>query len=65
MNKRDATSLVKEPHVYRRVKDKEAMLELLMSGETGESQFFVIPIIGIGAVGKTACSTLQRQESEV
>ncbi|XP_021626420.1 putative disease resistance RPP13-like protein 1 isoform X3 [Manihot esculenta] len=52
------TSLLKECNVYGREKDKEAILQLLMSDEASDSRFMVIPIIGMGGVGKTTLAQL-------
>ncbi|KAG6673009.1 hypothetical protein I3842_16G088700 [Carya illinoinensis] len=52
------TSLVNEAHVYGREKDKQAILDLLMSAETENAELSVIPILGMGGIGKTTLAEL-------
>ncbi|KAL5856452.1 hypothetical protein ACOSQ3_003910 [Xanthoceras sorbifolium] len=47
------TTSLKEAHVYGREKDQEAIIELLLKNESNEGGLSVIPIVGIGGVGKT------------
>ncbi|XP_059438307.1 putative disease resistance RPP13-like protein 1 [Corylus avellana] len=48
-----STSVVPEPHVYGRDSDKEALFELLLSEKCRNAQLSVIPILGMGGIGKT------------
>ncbi|XP_022898639.1 putative disease resistance RPP13-like protein 1 isoform X2 [Olea europaea var. sylvestris] len=47
------TSLVEELEVYGREKDKEEILKVVFGVESNDSQISVIPIVGMGGVGKT------------
>ncbi|CAA3030274.1 Putative disease resistance RPP13-like protein 1 [Olea europaea subsp. europaea] len=47
------TSLVVESEVYGREKDKEEILKILLGVKSNDSQISVIPIVGMGGVGKT------------
>ncbi|XP_060961080.1 putative disease resistance RPP13-like protein 1 [Cannabis sativa] len=50
---RAKTSLPDEPEIYGRDTDKNALMELLMSDEDSSEKICVIPIVGMGAIGKT------------
>ncbi|XP_065868407.1 putative disease resistance RPP13-like protein 1 [Euphorbia lathyris] len=52
-----STSLVNEAKVYGRNEDKKAVLELLKAAD-GDANVVVIPIIGMGGVGKTTLAQL-------
>lgn len=47
------TSVVTETHFCGREKDKEAILELLLSEKSSDTKVSVIPILGMGGIGKT------------
>lgn len=57
-HRRVTTSLVNESDIFGRESDKEAVVRLLMNSEASDSRFLVIPIIGIGGVGKTTLAQL-------
>ena len=52
-----STSLINEA-VHDRDKDKEVIIEMLLKDEAGESNFGVIPIVGIGGMRKTTVAQL-------
>ncbi|KAJ9159179.1 hypothetical protein P3X46_024701 [Hevea brasiliensis] len=60
-----STSVVNECHVYGREKDKEAILELLLRAEVSEDDLCVIPIIGMGGVGKTTLAQIAFNDEQV
>ncbi|CAA3026383.1 putative disease resistance RPP13-like protein 1 [Olea europaea var. sylvestris] len=47
------TSLVVKSKVYGRENDKEEILKILFGVESNDSQISVIPIVGMGGIGKT------------
>ncbi|XVE74189.1 hypothetical protein DITRI_Ditri11bG0178900 [Diplodiscus trichospermus] len=60
-----ATSLVNEVNVFGREKDKEAMLKLLLVQRTSDAQVPVIPITGMGGIGKTTLAQLVYNDYKV
>jgi hypothetical protein len=59
------TSVVTEAHVYGREKDKEALLEFVLGEKAGDAQLSVIPIIGMGGIGKTTLAQLVYNDEKV
>ncbi|KAM6547031.1 hypothetical protein CsatB_027767 [Cannabis sativa] len=47
------TSLPDEPELYGRKTDEDALMKLLMSDEDSSDEICVIPIVGMGGIGKT------------
>ncbi|KAL2458363.1 putative disease resistance RPP13-like protein 1 [Abeliophyllum distichum] len=52
------TSVVDESEVHGREKDKEDILKMLLEVESSDSPVSVIPIVGMGGVGKTTLTQL-------
>jgi len=59
------TSVVTQAHVYGREKDKEALLEFVLGEKGGDAQLSVIPIIGMGGIGKTTLAQLVYNDEKV
>jgi Leucine-rich repeat (LRR) protein len=59
------TSVVTEAHVYGREKDKEALLEFVLGEKCRDAQLSVIPIIGMGGIGKTTLAQLVYNDEKV
>ncbi|KAG5564306.1 hypothetical protein RHGRI_000490 [Rhododendron griersonianum] len=56
--RRPTSALIIEPCLYGRDNDKKAILELLLSDQFGSNKVGVVPIVGMGGVGKTTLAQM-------
>ncbi|CAL5382480.1 unnamed protein product [Camellia sinensis] len=62
----DSTSLFDEPHIYGREYDQRKIIELLVRGdESSHNNIGVIPIVGMGGIGKTTLAQMVYNDETV
>ncbi|KAL7234429.1 hypothetical protein ACSBR1_017932 [Camellia fascicularis] len=52
------TSLIREPRIYGRDDEKKKIIDFLLSNESSDSKVGVIPIVGMGGIGKTTLAQM-------
>ncbi|GMP41436.1 hypothetical protein CsSME_00011534 [Camellia sinensis var. sinensis] len=53
-----STSLIHEPRICGRDKEKKEIIDFLLSSESSDSKVGVIPIVGMGGLGKTTLARM-------
>ncbi|CAL5381804.1 unnamed protein product [Camellia sinensis] len=53
-----STSLIHEPRICGRDKEKKEIIDFLLSNESSDSKVGVIPIVGMGGLGKTTLARM-------
>ncbi|XP_060961085.1 putative disease resistance RPP13-like protein 1 [Cannabis sativa] len=62
---RAKTSLPDEPELYGRNTDEDALMKLLMPDEDSNEKICVIPIVGMGGIGKTTLAQILFNDERV
>ncbi|KAI8027035.1 putative disease resistance RPP13-like protein 1 [Camellia lanceoleosa] len=53
-----STSLIHEPHICGRDKEKKEIIDFLLRNESSDNKVSVIPIVGMGGLGKTTLAQM-------
>ncbi|GFZ02414.1 NB-ARC domain-containing disease resistance protein [Actinidia rufa] len=61
----ETTSLIHEPCVHGRDEDKKAIMDLLLNDPLSNTKFGVVPIVGMGGVGKTTLAQMVYNDETV
>ncbi|KAK9068142.1 hypothetical protein SSX86_012253 [Deinandra increscens subsp. villosa] len=64
-NRRLQTSVVDSSSIVGRHVEKEVLVKKLLGGESGHQNFSIVPIVGMGGVGKTTLAKLVYDEDRV
>ncbi|CAL9765224.1 unnamed protein product [Musa acuminata subsp. burmannicoides] len=63
--RRETSSFLTENVVFGRDQEREKVVELLLDSGSGNSSFSVLPLVGIGGVGKTTLAQLVYNDNRV